>query len=208
ASAHARGLKPAAIRLDILLPELDGWEVISRLKGDEETNHIPVVVVSVVDNPDLGKALGALDYFVKPVDGKLLVERLSRFKHKAGPDNGVTHVLVVDDEAANRVWLSRILEPAGFNVILAAGGKEAIELARASAPDIVLLDLMMPDVTGFDVVEELRTDPQTRDTPIMILTARHLTEAENTTMNHHEPRVVSRIYIIASGLDIQIKDES
>jgi len=206
AIAQARALKPAAITLDILLPELDGWEVISRLKRDEETSHIPVVVVSVVDNPDLGKALGALDYFVKPVDGKLLVERLSRFKHKPGPGNGVTDVLVVDDEAANRVWLSRILEPAGFNVILAAGGKEAIELARASPPDIVLLDLMMPDVTGFDVVEALRSDPQTRDTPIMILTARHLTEADKRLLNGHVSTVLSRGSLGASDLVSLMKD--
>jgi len=206
AIAQARALKPAAITLDILLPELDGWEVISRLKGDEETNHIPVVVVSVVDNPDLGKALGALDYFVKPVDGKLLVERLSRFKHKAGPDNGVTHVLVVDDESANRLWLSRILEPAGFNVMLAAGGREAIELARASPPDIVLLDLMMPDVTGFDVVEALRSDPQTRDTPIMILTARHLTEADKHLLNGHVSTVLSRGSLGATDLVSLMRD--
>ena len=143
---------------------------------------------------------------MKPVDGKLLVERLSRFKHKPGPGNGVTDVLVVDDEAANRVWLSRILEPAGFNVILAAGGKEAIELARASPPDIVLLDLMMPDVTGFDVVEALRSDPQTRDTPIMILTARHLTEADKRLLNGHVSTVLSRGSLGASDLVSLMKD--
>ncbi len=192
AIAQAKVLHPAAITLDILLPELDGWEVLSRLKRDDETSHIPVVVVSVVDNPDLGKALGALDYFVKPVDGRLLVERLSRFKHAAGPNNGATNVLVVDDESANRVWLQRILEPAGFNVITATGGREAIEMARTSPPDIVLLDLMMPEVTGFDVVEALRSDPHTRDTPIMILTARHLTEADKRQLNGHVSTILSR----------------
>jgi signal transduction histidine kinase/CheY-like chemotaxis protein len=200
AVAKARALRPAAITLDILLPELDGWEVITRLKRDEATSDIPVVIVSVVDNPDLGMALGALDYFVKPVDGKELVDRLSRFKLKPTATNGATDVLVVDDEAANRQWLTRILEPAGFNVILASGGREAIELARASPPDLVLLDLMMPEVTGFDVVEALRADPNTRETPIMILTARHLTEADKTHLNGHVSTILSRGSLGASDI--------
>ncbi len=200
AIAKARALHPAAITLDILLPELDGWEVITRLKREEETSSIPVVVVSVVDNPELGKALGALDYFVKPVDGKLLVDRLSRLKLKAAVDGAATSVMVVDDEPANRQWLARILEPAGFEVIEASGGREAIELAKARPPDLVLLDLMMPEVTGFDVVEALRADPKTAQTPIMILTARHLTEADKRHLNGHVSTILSRGSLGAADL--------
>jgi len=200
AMAKARTLRPAAITLDILLPELDGWEVITRLKREEETSDIPVIIVSVVDNPELGKALGALDYFVKPVDGRELVERLARFKLEPRETNGGTTVLVVDDEAANRTWLTRILEPEGFNVVIAAGGREAIELARAHPPDLVLLDLMMPEVTGFDVVEALRADPGTQDTPIMILTARHLSETDKRHLNGHVSTILSRGSLGASDL--------
>ncbi|HET9410685.1 MAG TPA: response regulator, partial [Candidatus Dormibacteraeota bacterium] len=200
AVAKARALRPAAITLDILLPELDGWEVITRLKREEETSDIPVVVVSVVDNPELGKALGALDYFVKPVDGKELVERLARFKLEPSANERGTRVLVVDDEAANRTWLTRILEPAGFHVLIASGGREAIELAKADPPDLVLLDLMMPEVTGFDVVEALRADPRTEDMPIMILTARHLTEADKRHLNGHVSTILSRGSVGASDL--------
>ncbi|TMG27646.1 MAG: response regulator, partial [Chloroflexi bacterium] len=192
AIAMARSLHPAAITLDILLPELDGWEVITRLKREEETSSIPVVVVSVVDNPELGKALGALDYFVKPVDGKLLVDRLTRLKLKPAVEGATTSVMVVDDEPSNRSWLMRILEPAGFEVIEASGGREAIELAKARPPDLVLLDLMMPEVTGFDVVEALRADPKTSQTPIMILTARHLTEADKRQLNGQVSTILSR----------------
>ncbi|TMD80772.1 MAG: response regulator, partial [Chloroflexi bacterium] len=192
AIAMARSLHPAAITLDILLPELDGWEVITRLKREEETSGIPVVVVSVVDNPELGKALGALDYFVKPVDGKLLVDRLTRLKLKPAVEGAATSVMVVDDEPSNRNWLVRILEPAGFEVIEASGGREAIELAKARPPDLVLLDLMMPEVTGFDVVEALRADPKTSQTPIMILTARHLTEADKRQLNGQVSTILSR----------------
>ena len=200
AIAKARTLRPAAITLDILLPELDGWEVMTRLKHDPETSDIPVVVVSVVDNPELGMALGALDYFVKPVDGRELVDRLARFKVQPTKDSGGTTVLVVDDEAANRHYLTRILEPAGFNVVLAAGGREAIEVAIAEPPDVVLLDLMMPEVSGFDVVEALRADPRTRDTPIMILTARHLSEADKRLLNGHVSTILSRGSVGASDM--------
>jgi signal transduction histidine kinase/DNA-binding response OmpR family regulator len=211
AIAKARALHPAAITLDILLPELDGWEVITRLKREEETSSIPVVVVSVVDNPELGKALGALDYFVKPVDGKLLVDRLKRLRLKPSVEGGATSVMVVDDEEANRHWLMRILEPAGFEVVEAAGGRQAIELARARPPDLVLLDLMMPEVTGFDVVEALRADPKTSQTPIMILTARHLTEADKRLLNGHMATILSRGSVGAAdllGLLKQVVDKS
>ena len=192
ALAKARELQPAAITLDIILPEVDGWEVITRLKSDASTSAIPVVVVSVVDNPELGIALGAIDYFVKPVDAKELIARMGRFNLKHTPGNGEVRVLVVDDEAANRHWLARALEPEGFTVLPAAGGKEAIDLARAQKPDLVLLDLMMPEVTGFDVVEALRADPATRETPIMVLTAMNLTEADKRSLNGRVSEILSR----------------
>jgi CheY-like chemotaxis protein len=190
ALARARELQPAAITLDIILPEVDGWEVMTRLKSDEKTSGIPIVVVSVVDNPELGMALGAIDYFVKPVDAKLLVERLKRFNIAHGQDE--IRVLVVDDEPANRTWLTKALEPAGFTVVSASGGKEAIELAKTKNPDFVLLDLMMPGVTGFDVVEALRADEATRETPIMVITATNLTEADKRLLNGRVSEVLKR----------------
>jgi signal transduction histidine kinase/CheY-like chemotaxis protein len=191
AIAKAIERKPAAITLDILLPDLDGWEVLTRLKREPGTSEIPVVVVSVVDNPELGIALGALDYFVKPVPADDLINRLNRFKfvRKAGEK---PRVLVVDDEPANREWLKRILEPAGFAVIQARGGKEAIELAKSRKPDLVLLDLMMPEVTGFDVVEALRADEGTKSTPIMVLTAKHLSDADIRQLNGHVSTILKR----------------
>jgi signal transduction histidine kinase/CheY-like chemotaxis protein len=191
ALAKARAHKPDAITLDILLPDLDGWEVLTRLKRAEETSEIPVVVVSVVDNPELGMALGALDYFVKPVPAKELMNRLSRFKFQGKSGKQMT-VLVVDDEEANREWLQGVLEPAGFAVTLASGGKEAIDLARSSLPDLVLLDLMMPEVTGFDVVEALRDKASTRAIPIMVLTAKTLTEGDIKQLNGHVSTILRR----------------
>jgi len=195
----ARRKKPAAITLDILLPGVDGWEVLTRLKHDEITSSIPVIVISVVDNPELGMALGAVDYFVKPVPAKDLINRLRRFDF--GP-NGAhkRQVLVVDDERANRDWLTEVLEPAGFGVIPAAGGREAIELARSRQPDLVLLDLMMPEVSGFDVVEALRSEESTSAMPIMILTAKDLTDADKRQLNGRVSTILQRGSTGASDL--------
>jgi signal transduction histidine kinase/DNA-binding response OmpR family regulator len=192
ALARARELQPAAITLDIILPEVDGWEVITRLKSDETTSGIPIVVVSVVDNPELGLALGALDYFVKPVDVGALIKRLNRFDFKRRSGSDEVRVLVVDDDAASRTWLAKALEPAGFTVLRASGGREAIELAKTMLPDCVLLDLMMPEVTGFDVVEALRADEATRETPIMVITAMNLSEADKRLLNGRVSQILSR----------------
>jgi signal transduction histidine kinase/CheY-like chemotaxis protein len=184
--------QPAAITLDILLPELDGWEVLSRLKQDPATSSIPVIVVSVVDNPELGMALGALDYFVKPIDGSALLKSLSRFNFRRALGRDEFRVLVVDDEPANRELVTGILEPAGFTVIAADGGGQAIDLARSCGPDLVLLDLMMPDISGFDVVEALRANPKTSHMPIMILTAKDLTDADKQQLSGQVSTILNR----------------
>jgi len=177
--SRARQRKPAAITLDILLPGIDGWEVLTRLKDDETTSSIPVIVISVVDNPELAIALGAVDYFVKPVPARELIGRLRRFKIGVNGSGAKTQVLVVDDERANRDWLKEVLEPAGFGVISAVGGREAIELARARRPDLVLLDLMMPEVSGFDVVEALRSDRATSNGRVSNILQRGTTGASD-----------------------------
>jgi signal transduction histidine kinase/DNA-binding response OmpR family regulator len=200
AVSHAQRSKPVAITLDILLPGLDGWEVLTRLKQDPVTSSIPVIVISVVDNPELATALGAVDYFVKPVPAKDLIERLRRFQLGAAGARGKTQVLVVDDERANRDWLKEVLEPAGYGVISAIGGREAIELARSRLPDLVLLDLMMPEVSGFDVVEALRADQSTSATPIMVLTAKDLTDEDKRQLNGRVSRILQRGSTGASDL--------
>jgi CheY-like chemotaxis protein/anti-sigma regulatory factor (Ser/Thr protein kinase) len=196
----ARELKPAAITLDILLPEIDGWEVLTRLKGDEQTRNIPVVVVSVVDNPALGRALGALDYFVKPVDGKALLSRLAQYTFTTKVHDAPIHVLVVDDEPANLDLIQGLLEPAGFSVLRASGGKEGIEIAKFELPDLILLDLMMPEVTGFDVVESLRADGATRQIPIMVLTAKVLSPEDKRVLNGQVAAIFQRSSVAGTEL--------
>jgi signal transduction histidine kinase/DNA-binding response OmpR family regulator len=192
AVAMAKEHKPAAITLDIELPDVDGWEVLTRLKRDQVTMDIPVIVVSVIDNPELATALGALDYFVKPVEARELIHRLSSFNIERKSGGRQTCVLVVDDEAANRDWLKHVLEPAGFTVLLAKGGQEAIDLARARKPDLVMLDLMMPEVNGFDVVEALSEHSATEAIPIMVLTAKDLTGGDIEKLNGRVSRILRR----------------
>jgi PAS domain S-box-containing protein len=184
--------KPAAITLDIMLPDMDGWEVLKRLKDDEVTNQIPAIVVSVVDNPELGVALGTVDYFVKPLQAKALVKRLSTLNLKRLAGQGRTSVLIVDDEPANRDWLKQVLEPAGFDVTTANGGREGIELAKTSKPDIVMLDLIMPDVDGFEVIQALSAAEETKTIPIVVLTAKHLTNADLEQLNDRVSSVLKR----------------
>jgi CheY-like chemotaxis protein len=192
ALAMARDLHPVAITLDILLPEVDGWEVLNRLKADETTQDIPVVVVSVIDSPARGRALGALDYFVKPVNREALLSRLSHYTFTTKVKSEPVRVLVVDDEKANLDLLEPLLKSAGFDVLRAGGGREGIELARSYMPNLVLLDLMMPEVTGFDVVEALRADEATHSIPIMILTAKTLTDADKSVLNGEVAAIFQR----------------
>jgi signal transduction histidine kinase/DNA-binding response OmpR family regulator len=188
----ARELKPAAITLDILLPEVDGWEVLTRLKANAITRNIPVVVVSVVENAALGQALGAFDYFVKPVDGNALLSRLSEYTFTSKVKTGPVRVLVVDDERANLDLLEAILKPAGFGILRAGGGQEGIDMAKSELPSLILLDLMMPKVSGFDVVEALQEDDSTRSIPIMVLTAKTLTEDDKRALNGQVSAIFQR----------------
>jgi CheY-like chemotaxis protein len=196
----ARDLNPVAITLDILLPEVDGWEVLNRLKADEATQNIPVIVVSVVDNPALGRALGAFDYFVKPVDGKALLSRLSQYAFTNKVKSEPMRVLVVDDERANLDLLEALLKTAGFAVIRAGGGQEGIDMARSQMPSLILLDLMMPDLNGFDVVEALRAEDATRSIPIMVLTAKELTEDDKRALNGQVAAIFQRNSVAGTEL--------
>jgi PAS domain S-box-containing protein len=196
----ARDLRPAAITLDILLPEVDGWEVLNRLKADEATRNIPIVVVSVVDNAALGLALGAFDYFVKPVDGKALLSRLTEYTFTTKVKTEQISVLVVDDEPANLDLLEALLKPAGFGVHRAGGGQEGIDMAKSLVPNLIVLDLMMPKVSGFDVVDALRGEEATRAIPIMVLTAKTLTDEDKRALNGQVAAIFQRNSVAGSEL--------
>jgi CheY-like chemotaxis protein len=188
----ARRLQPMAITLDIMLPRLDGWEVLRALKLDEQTHHIPVLVVSIMDNEELGYALGADDYFVKPVERRALLDRLSRYASANGAARGGLKVLIVDDEPSAVDLLAAMLGPTQHQVIRAGGGAEGIARAREDRPDVILLDLMMPEVSGFEVISTLRADPATENVPILVITAKDITGEEKKYLNGHVAAVLQK----------------
>ena len=184
----ARAEKPDAILLDVLMPNLDGWQTLRALKESPETRSIPVVIVSVVENRALGISLGAVEHLVKPVDRPALLLALSR----AGVLATKGHILVVDDDADVRSLLEQELVAAGYRVRTAAGGVQALELLRRERPSAVLLDLMMPPPDGFEVLYRLRQDPELRELPVIIITARELTASDETILARSALRVIRK----------------
>jgi len=186
----ARELRPYAITLDILLPKKDGWEVLAELKSLPETKDIPVVIVSITEKRQLGLNLGAIQYFVKPVNKKQLIEAVR--KAVAVLDKEKITVLVVDDEPQTVQLLTDKLQAEGFNVLQAYGGQQGIDLAIAEHPDVIILDLMMPEVSGFDVVQQLRAHSEAMEIPILIFTAKDLTEDDRQKLEGHVKMIASK----------------
>lgn len=188
----ARAEAPMAILLDVLLPGMDGWDVLRRLKADPMLRDIPVVIVTVVDERDVGLALGAVDYLVKPIDRDAVLASLGRLTLATQAKTRTVRVLVVDDDPAALDALEGTLRPAGFEVIRAGGGRTGVDRARDERPDLVICDLVMPDVDGFGVVGELKSDPVTADIPIIILTAHDLSPADKLRLNGKVLGIVSK----------------
>jgi signal transduction histidine kinase/CheY-like chemotaxis protein len=171
-----RRLAPAAVILDVLLPRLHGWEVLAQLKSDPATSAIPVVIVSMVDDQGAGYALGAADYLVKPVDRASLRDALARC---VAPRRDRRTLVAIDDDPVDLDLLEAVLAPEGWDVVRASGGEEGVRVVRRVRPAVVVLDLLMPDVDGFDVVERLRADPLVDDVAIVVLTSKDMTRADH-----------------------------
>ncbi len=177
----ARELRPALITLDLVLPGIDGWEVLKRLKGDGELAGTPVVIVSRVENRELGVALGADDYFLKPLDLADFTAAIKKFTPPDGQHGAA--LLVIDDDPKVLELMRARLGDAGYEVVCAESGQVGLDLARTLQPAAVILDLMMPGINGFEVAAALHQDPRTASIPIVILTAMELTAADRTQLN-------------------------
>jgi signal transduction histidine kinase/CheY-like chemotaxis protein len=179
--AAARRQRPAAIVLDVLLPGIDGWDLLRILKSEEGLRDVPVIIVSVVDEREIGLALGAVDYFLKPIDPEALLACLARYAPTTKDRN--VRVLAVDDDPAALRVIEATLGRDGYTFTGVTSGREALELVRRDRFDFVICDLVMPELSGFDVVAALQADPRTRDLPILILTAREVTNADKARLN-------------------------
>lgn len=165
----ARGLKPDLATVDLMLPDIDGFGVIEKLKGDPATAQIPVVVVSALERDAEAARFQLADYFVKPIQPAEVVGRIEELLQTRS--SGPRSVLVVDDEPDVRTTVSEALESAGWRTRAASSGMAALEMASAEAPDLILLDLHMPGMDGFEVITKLRSQDATRDVPVMVFTA-------------------------------------
>jgi PAS domain S-box-containing protein len=182
ALAKAAEHVPDAITLNMLMPGKGGWDTLYALKKTPITAAIPVIVVTVVDEPKVGLALGAAEYLVKPVDKDVLLETVRRY---IGPgSDGPAKVLVVDDEAHTRELLKEMLESDGYIPVLAANGKEALEALARISVSAMLLDLIMPEMDGFELLLRVKEDPGLRNIPVLVLTAKDLTESEIDMLRH------------------------
>ncbi len=182
---RARELRPDAITLDVMMPGMDGWAVLSALKADSALADIPVIMLTIVDDRNLGYALGAADYLSKPIDRERLVAVLRQHRRDRP-------VLVVDDDPEVRDLFRRMLEPEGYKVVEAPNGRAGLDRLRAGAPGVILLDLMMPEMDGFEFVAEVRRHAAWRAIPIVVVTAKDLSHDDRQRLNGHVERILQK----------------
>jgi adenylate cyclase len=167
---------------------MDGWAVLSALKADPATAGIPVIMLTVVDEKQIGFALGAADYFTKPIDWSRMTASLQKYrsttKHQV--------VLVVEDDAPTREMLQRTLVKENWEVVEAENGRVALEKLSGLVPALILLDLMMPEMDGFEFMDELRKRPECRQVPVVVITAKDITEQDRKRLNGQVARVMQK----------------
>lgn len=195
----ARALRPSAITLDIMMPETDGWQVLHGLKADARTRDIPVILLTVVDQKDLGYRLGASDYLMKPFERDDLLATLQRVAPSC------RRLLVVDDDPKVVDLVRQLLEDAPYRIDAAKDGRAALRAIDQARPDAILLDLLMPRMDGFDVIEHLQKDPLRRDIPVIVLTAKTLTGDERQLLNEHARAVIQKGALDRESLMEQLK---
>jgi signal transduction histidine kinase/CheY-like chemotaxis protein len=198
----ARQIHPVAITLDVMMPEMDGWSVLRTLKADAALRDIPVVMLTMVDDPDRGFALGASDYATKPVNR----QRLSRILRKHTCPHPPCPVLLVDDDAAARALTRKVLEKEGWKVCEAENGVEALKCLERERPNLILLDLMMPVMDGFEFAEHVRLHDEWSSIPIVVLSAHDLSAADRLRLNGHVESVLKKEGGSREGLLLQVRD--
>ena len=175
----AKELRPVAITLDVVMPDLDGWSVLAALRQDTELAEIPVIMVTILDEQRRATSLGAAGYLTKPIDQHTLQRMMDRFRRSARP----TRILLVEDDALQRELMCEWLVGEQWTVHEAGNGREALALLRANKPDVILLDLMMPEMDGFQIVAALQEEPLWRDVPVIVITARDLSAKDRERLN-------------------------
>jgi hypothetical protein len=183
----AHELRPDAITLDVMMPDLDGWTVLAAIKGDPELADTPVILMTILDEKTRGFALGAAEFMVKPVDRERLATTLKKLCSSAG-----RRVLVVDDDKFVRDDVQRSLEREGWQVTQAENGQIALARLAESRPDIIVLDLMMPEMDGFEFLAALRDRTEWHDIPVLVVTARDLNAEDRSRLTGGVKRIIPK----------------
>ncbi len=194
--------KPVAITLDIMMPHKDGWQVLRELKSTPETRDIPVIVLSIVDNKKLGFSLGAAEYMVKPLDKNFLLRKI-RYLEKKGK---IQRVLVVDSETDTVLLIEHTLQDIGCQVKTAYNSQDAIELIRSFAPHLIILNLTMPKMDGFDVIEYIKIEENAKKIPLVIITERELSEKEKDALDGRLRGILNKGTLKEEDLSQELKD--
>jgi PAS domain S-box-containing protein len=184
----AASLRPDAIVLDVLMPRMDGWAVLAQLKADPRLHDIPVVMLTITDDKSIGFALGAADYMTKPIDRERLTSVLRKYQRAAG----TSPLLLVEDDLATRQMMRKLLEKEGWLVDEAENGRVALERLAVRVPDLILLDLMMPEMDGFEFVRVLHNNEAWRTVPVVVLTAKDITGEDRARLNGHAERILQK----------------
>jgi len=185
---QAREIDPDVIILDVMMPEMDGWNVLSSLKNDPVLSEIPVVMLSMIEDKHMGFALGAADYLTKPIDREKLSNMLRKYRRTS--DEAL--VLVVEDEEGVRQFMRVLLERDGWAVMEAGNGQEALARVAEKRPSLILLDLMMPEMDGFEFVAQLREVTEWKDIPVVVITAMELTAKDYQRLNGNVTKIMRK----------------
>ncbi|EIJ42009.1 PAS domain S-box [Beggiatoa alba B18LD] len=184
----AREIKPDAITLDVMMPGMDGWMVLSALKNDPVLADIPVIVLSMVEEKSLGYSLGATEYITKPIDRDQLGQILSKYLK----DQRQQWLLLVEDDKVTQDMISNQLKKAGWQVETADNGKLALDLLATRKPNLILSDLMMPEMDGFELIRRIRETPEIADIPIIVLTAKDITQEDRQQLNNRVEKIFQK----------------
>ena len=200
----AKEIRPQAILLDVIMDELDGWEVLSAIKADEDLAHIPVIMHTILGEKIKGFALGASEYLTKPLDHKRLTSSLQRYRARNGkfPDTPLNNILVVEDDPSMLELLQRTLLKDNWDVATAVNGLEGLQQLENQAPDLILLDLMLPVMDGFQFLDELHSRDEWRHIPVVVFTAKTLTPNERRFLNQRVEQVLLKGNAALSGEDL------
>jgi len=204
--AKVKQLSPDAVILDVLLPRVDGWAFLTHVKADPTTRDVPVIIVSIIDQKGKGFALGAADYLVKPIQKGELLRTLGTFSLTSKVRTAPVSILVIDDDPKAVELVATALEPEGFHILRAYNGETGVAMAETERSDLIMLDVLMPGMNGFEVLDRLAQSPVTRGLPIIVFTVKHLTAEDKQRLHGRIAQLAHKATLSQKDVATMVKD--